>query len=216
MWPEDTRELLRWQRASGRHFPWRTCTDPYRIAITELMLVRTRASQVSRVWEKFFRTFPDPRTLAEAADSDVVRSLRGLGLTWRARKIKDLAKFLVEGGSASHAAPGSPGLGPYVSDAVRVAVHGRGRLPIDVTLARLLTRYYGLEVRGEPRRSASVHAAAARMGTRSRRFFHALLDVAALVCLPRSPDCPRCPIRSGCAYARGSALRLAKTSSSSP
>lgn len=216
MGPDDTRRLLRWQRKRGRAFPWRQSSDPYRVAITELMLVRTRADQVARIWEGFFRRFPDPQSLADAPDADVMEALRGLGLKWRARLIKDLGSAAARNGGMPLSTDGLPGMGPYVAGAMRMALRGRGRVPIDVTLARVIARYYGLRVNGEARRDARVLRAAAGLGIRSRRFFHALLDVAALICLPREPNCRQCPLRKHCAfYAVVSAATLAKTSSSS-
>lgn len=185
----------------NRDFPWRATRDPYRIAVTELMLVRTRAEQVGRLWEAFFSRYPDLDTLAAAPDADVAQALAPLGLIWRARLVLRFAR-------AAHSLPNwflrideLPGGGPYVASAAAIAVSGKGSLPVDVTIARVLARLHGIPEHRELRRARPVLCAAGTLGLITRRQFHAFLDLAALVCTPRSPRCESCPLAYSCHYA---------------
>jgi A/G-specific adenine glycosylase len=206
----DARALLVWHVRHGRRYPWRLTSDPYRLVVTELMLVRTRADQVAAVWPRFFDSFPSLSSLAAASDADIREILRPLGLQWRATRIIDFA-----GAAAGHVdwldrLPDLPGGGPYISAAAIVGVRKRGELPVDVTIARVIGRYWGLAASGEPRRSSDVLRAASSMGHRSLRFFHAWLDLAATVCRPRRPLCDYCPLLS-CSYrADDAATRLSE------
>ena len=123
---EDQRELLNWAKASGRHFPWRRVSDPFVLAVTELMLVRTRADQVAGAWDRFFARFKSLEDLAEADSTDAHELLRGLGLRWRAHRIIEFAESAIRhpGWWKSHVK--LPGLGPYVGSAVRIGIHGSG------------------------------------------------------------------------------------------
>src|ERR1700682_1579675 len=47
-------ELLRWGRDHGRHFPWRSWTDPYRLLVVEVLLRQTRAETVAGFLLGFF------------------------------------------------------------------------------------------------------------------------------------------------------------------
>jgi A/G-specific adenine glycosylase len=188
--------LLRWHRSRGRSFPWRSDTDPYRLVVTELMLVRTRADQVAALWPIFFGRYPNLESLADALPDEIRDALKPLGLTWRAEKVIAFGHAAAADARWTEDLDKVPGGGPYVTSSVRLSWRGRGFLPVDVTIARVIARYWGLRGPGERRRDPRVHMAAASLGPRSRRFFHAWLDLAALVCLPKEPRCQACPLRS--------------------
>ena len=212
------RALLRWHREAARPYPWRSSQDPYELLITELMLVRTRADQVARVWPAFFERFPTMESLSAANGEEVSTALRPLGLVWRSDRIVELARAASSVESWQSMIHELPGGGPYVTAAVTIGMRGRGRLPVDVTIARVITRYYDIAAGREPRRSPRVLKRASDLGGVSRGFFHAILDLAALVCLPTRPRCGHCPIRSGCATGSSQpdvAATASKTSSSS-
>ncbi len=197
---EDHTELLHWAEASGRDFPWRRISDPFVLAVTELMLVRTKAEQVSAVWDRFFARFKTLQDLAEADSTEAHELLRELGLRWRAHRIIQFAESAIRHPGWWNSHVNLPGLGPYVSCAMRIGIHGSGPVPVDVTIARVLSRYYSIQYRGEARRNRQVAEAARQLGIVSREFFNALLDHAALVCIERSPRCGKCPIEQGCSY----------------
>jgi A/G-specific adenine glycosylase len=192
-----------WHEAHRREFPWRDTMDPYRLAITELMLVRTRADQVAAIWSAFFADYPDIKSLAEGSPTRIEGKLEALGLRWRARLIRRFAVAAQASGDWQATIAVLPGVGPYVAAAVAIGVDGVGTLPVDVTIARLLARYFGIRARKEPRRDPQILSAAASVGPVDRQFFHAVLDLAAMVCKPRLPVCGGCPLRDTCAYDAG-------------
>ena len=199
---EDRDGLLEWGQRHSRNFPWREVSDPFVLAVTELMLVRTRAEQVAATWPRFFARFKSVQDLADAKPATVHELLGTLGLRWRADRIVRFARAAAGQPEWWKSDTKLPGVGPYVSRAVAIGMRDSGLVPVDVTIARVLSRYYGIRCRGEPRRSRSVMEAAERLGAVSRRFFHALLDHAALICVETSPRCVVCPIENGCRYAR--------------
>ena len=200
MRPEDRGGLIRWAQRHGRDFPWRHVSDPFVLAVTELMLVRTKADQVAATWPRFFTRFRSAQDLAEANSAAAHDLLRGLGLRWRADRIVGFARSAAIQPDWWQSGAKLPGVGPYVRRAVLMGVRGSGLIPVDVTIARVLSRYYGIRCTGEPRRTREVTEAAEGIGTVSRKFFHALLDHAALVCVETNPRCAACPIEYGCRY----------------
>lgn len=210
----DLPRLRQWSRANGRSFPWRRTRSKYKIAVTELMLIRTRASQVAEIWIAFFRQFPTPRSITTSDPAAVTDALRPLGLSWRADKVLALARAL--GGRRPWEAAISgqtPGLGPYVRASLRLTERGEGPLPIDVGIARLLGRYYGFTASKDSRRSSAVKIARALTGNVRRSDFHGILDVVSRYCHPRVPACRDCPLL-GCAYRRRDETSLNTESSS--
>jgi adenine-specific DNA glycosylase len=87
--------LLEWRRLNKRDFPRRRTTDPYKILITEMLLRKTTARQVSGIFDKIFAKFPDANTLAEARDEEIEAIIRPLGMEHkRVVLLKKLAKEL--------------------------------------------------------------------------------------------------------------------------
>lgn len=174
------------------------------------MLRRTRAEQVTPVYEAFIAAYP---TLTDAAaeDADVLRrKLQPLGLEWRA---ENTVTFVRE----AHARYGEalpvdaasirelPGAGDYVSAAVACFSGGRPEPLIDTNVVRVLGRVFGLRTDGEARRRREMRqlAADAVDPANPSEYHYALLDFAALVCRPRKPLCQDCPLRASvpCLYA---------------
>jgi A/G-specific adenine glycosylase len=204
--PETLAALTTWGSRNFRTFPWRGPVSAYQAVISEMMLIRTRADQAVDVWSTFIHKYPDEWTLSEATEADLARTLGSLGLEWRSRMIGAFGKAAVKDNKWSRAILDMPGCGPYVTAAAMIATKGRGVLPIDVTIARVLTRFWGLILKGEPRRDAQLHARVRALGDVDRRFFYAVLDLAALVCTPKTPRCSACPLVTECAWA-GAHLR---------
>ena len=74
-WVAAVRErALAWYGEAGRDLPWRASRDPYRILVSEMMLVQTTVAAVVPFFERFTRRFPDVRTLAAANEADVVKA----------------------------------------------------------------------------------------------------------------------------------------------
>lgn len=211
----DEGALAAWSESRQRGFPWRKSKDPYRLAVTELMLVRTKAPQVEEVWEDFFERYPDAASLARASEEEVQGALASLGLRWRTRKIRQVAKELAQ--KYPEGVPSEvknlerlDSLGPYSSRALRISMKGHGDLPVDWGVARILSRLKGIEVEGEIRRARPVLAAARALSPCSKEVFWSLIDLARDICLPRRPRCWDCPLQSGCRWAATHAKESAR------
>ncbi|MHA2065777.1 MAG: A/G-specific adenine glycosylase, partial [Candidatus Thorarchaeota archaeon] len=58
--------IIDWYERNGREFAWRYITDPFRILIAEILLRRTTATAVSRVYGGFLKRFDSLDQLAKA------------------------------------------------------------------------------------------------------------------------------------------------------
>lgn len=201
--------LLDWSRTNARTFVWRHQHDPYAILIAEMMLHRTQARQVEPVYLRFLRHYPDPAALALAEDADVVETLAPLGLAWRAANFVPLARVLNEkyGGRIPQdrsALLALPGVGPYVADAVRIFAYDMAAALVDTNTVRVAGRFFGFPTHAESRRQRPVQEAIAALidPAHPREANLALLDLAALICLPKKPACAQCPVAAKCSYRR--------------
>ena len=166
--------LLCWFERSGRCFPWREPgRSAYEVTVAEILLQRTTAAQVARVYPAFLGRYPAWTSLARAAPAELEGALRPLGL-WRqkARALQRLAQSIEERGRRrcpAHAPELErlPGIGPYTASAVLAIVYGRAEPLLDVNMARLLGRFLGL-ARARRRSSCQALAARARAAPRER------------------------------------------------
>ncbi len=199
-------ELAHWFREEGRDLPWRRTHDPYAIMVSEFMLQQTQVATVLGYFEKWLARFPTFQALAAASEDDVLHAWQGLGYYSRARNLHRAARQVV----AEHdgvlptdlaAIAGLPGIGRYTAGAVASFAFDRATAAVDANIARVLARLIDLQVPIDSTRgSAEVWAAAAELlpDANGREHTSALMELGALVCLPRQPKCPSCPIRGRC------------------
>jgi A/G-specific adenine glycosylase len=89
-----------------------------------------------------------------------------------------------------------------MADAVLAFAYGKDVAVVDANVCRILERVFGLEARGEARRDPRFRRIVQEIVPkgRAKEFNWAMIDFAALICTPRSPGCPKCPVREMCRY----------------
>lgn len=202
------KRLIEWWFKNGRSYPWRQTSDPYKIAIAEIMLQRTRADQVHPVYSEFLKEFPTIFDLVRASEDEIGYFFKKLGLLWRAVLVRKMADFVVE--KCNGIFPTNrkdllkvPAIGEYISDAILSFAYGKPAVVIDSNVCRILIRVYGLEISGEARRNRTIRELANKMlpAKEKSRFLNlALIDFASLICRPKKPLCTQCLINSSCDY----------------
>ena len=197
--------LLKWYRRERRDLPFRKTHDPWAIWVSETILQQTTVAAGVPRWESFLSRFPTVSALAAAEERDVLAEWSGLGYYARARNLHRAARLVEErGGSIPRSVEelrALPGIGPYTAAAVASIAFGAQVPALDGNVARVLARLHAIP--GDPRTGASraaVAAAAAAFLNRRSPGDHnqALMELGALVCLPRSPRCEACPFARGC------------------
>ncbi len=198
--------LLAWYRENHRDLPWRRTRDPWAIWVSETMLQQTRVEAVIPYWERFLARFPDPGTLASADLDDVLGLWSGLGYYSRARNLKRAAEEVVArfGGRVPDDAAALqtlPGVGRYTAGAVASIAFDRPAAIVDGNVARVLARLVGIrDVIETPRARAQLwqEAAALAAGEAPGELNQALMELGALLCVPRAPRCSGCPLSAFC------------------
>lgn len=198
--------LLRWYDANRRDLPWRRTSDPYAIWISEAMLQQTRVDTVIPYWERFLERFPTVEDLAEAPLDDVYAVWTGLGYYSRARNLKAAAETVVSdfGGQLPDTAEDLQklkGIGRYTAGAVASIAFDREEPLVDGNVIRVFTRL--LAIREDSAEKQVVErlwavAAEAVRGPRPGDFNQALMELGAVLCSPRNPQCLLCPVRKHC------------------
>jgi len=198
--------LLAWFRRHRRPQPWRVRRTPYRVWIAELMLQQTRVDQVHDYFVRFMARFATLAALAAAEQQDVLKLWEGLGYYARARHLHRTAQWLVaQRGGRFPQTPAElralPGIGPYTAAAIGSLAFNLDVAALDGNVARVLSRVFACG--DDPRSTAGKRklqawADALLPRGRSAPFNEALMELGALCCTPRRPDCPKCPLRKVC------------------
>ena len=204
--------LSDWFNAAQRDLPWRRAdiiNDPYRITVSEVMLQQTTVAAVAPFFERFIARFPDVAALASADESEVLAQWAGLGYYARARNLQRAARAVMDehGGEFPRdfdAVLALPGVGRYTAGAVASIAFGARAPIVDANVARVLSRV--LPVEGDLKKSAAqtqLWGAAAQIvevkAVKPREINPALMELGALVCTPKNPKCPDCPVSEFCA-----------------
>ncbi|WP_029192340.1 A/G-specific adenine glycosylase [Paenibacillus harenae] len=200
-------ELLAWYRLIKRDLPWRINRDPYRVWVSEIMLQQTRVDTVIPYYNSFMSKFPSVQALAEAPETEVLKSWEGLGYYSRARNLQAGAKEVVEkyGGIVPDdkaSVAGLKGVGPYTTGAIMSIAFNRPEPAVDGNVMRVLSRYFCLEDDiAKPAARAGIEKLAASLIPEGAAgdFNQALMELGALVCTPKSPSCLPCPVMEHCA-----------------
>jgi A/G-specific adenine glycosylase len=200
------RILARWGAENRRSFPWRETDDPFRILVAEVLLQRSRGGTVAKVYERLFTRWPDAEHLGRARVDSIESVIRPLGLTSRARKLRDLARSVFELGAVPDSLQGLlelPAVGRYAAGATLAVAFNKHSVVVDGVTARVYRRYFGL-AENLPGVSDQELWALVRDVTPNRAakgWNWAVLDLAATICLPKVPRCSSCPLKSDCVWA---------------
>jgi A/G-specific adenine glycosylase len=200
------RQLLRWYNKNGRDLPWRQTRDRYAILVSEFMLQQTQVTTVLPYYKDWLRRFPNFAALARAPENDVLHAWQGLGYYARARNLHATAKRLVnqyrgrfprEIGDMRKL----PGVGKYTAHAVAAFAFDQGVPIVEANVSRVLSRVFDLRIPADSTKGRNAlwnHATALVPKKSAARYNSALLDLGALICLPRNPKCKICPVKNLC------------------
>ena len=195
--------LLSWYDANRRELPWRGEKEPYRIWLSEIMLQQTQTETVRGYYSRFLERFPNVEALADAPEEAVLKLWEGLGYYSRARNLHAAAKVVAHapGGVFPKDAAGLrglPGIGPYAANAIASIAYGEPVPALDGNQARVLSRVLAWEP--ELRTPFDLLAPATELLSKARPgdYNQALMDLGAMICLPKAPKCDICPVSAHC------------------
>jgi A/G-specific adenine glycosylase len=212
------RGLTGWYRKNGRDLPWRQTRDPYAVLVSEFMLQQTTVAAVIPYYNEWLRRFPDFASLARAPENDVLHAWQGLGYYARARNLHAIAKTLQHrhaGRFPRDLAITSelPGVGRYTAHAVATFAFDQPVPIVETNTARVLARLFDFHSpidRAAGREELWKRARALVPKSCARIYNSALVDLGALICSPRQPNCRICPVKKFCRAKDPEALPIKK------
>ncbi len=212
-----SRAVLGWYAGGHRDLPWRRTRDPYRIWLSEVLLQQTRVDQGLPYYQRFIRQWPTVRALAAADEQEVLKAWQGLGYYRRARNLLAAARQVMNdhGGrfpDKAAALRSLKGVGDYTAAAIASISFGRPEAVVDGNVYRVLARVFGMDspIDTTVGRKAFAQLAAELLDPgHAGDHNQAVMELGAVVCLPRVPRCDRCPVAQRClAHRQGRIDRL--------
>lgn len=204
-------QLLDWYYQQGRDLPWRTDKDAYKIWVSEIMLQQTRVEAVKEYYRRWIERFPTPAALAAASEEEVLRYWQGLGYYSRVRNLlagvrEVCAEYDGQVPDQPDTIRSLPGVGDYTAGAIASIAYNRRAPAVDGNVLRIFSRLFYITediskqaVKREVQRLVLAHMPNHCPGD----FNQALMDLGAMVCIPRRPRCALCPLTNFCeAFAR--------------
>jgi A/G-specific adenine glycosylase len=200
--------LLEWFYRYGRQFPWRdNASTPYSKIIAEILLQRTHAEMVSKQFIPFLSRFGNWEELANAKDDEIADFLKPLGI-WKRKTIslKNLSLIMMERyeifPSTREELEKLPGVGQYIASSILLFIFNQPEALLDVNMARVLERYFGprqlADIRYDPYLQKLAKEVVNNPDPVSTNY--AILDLAALICTNRNPECIKCPLNKECLF----------------
>ncbi|HEY3561402.1 MAG TPA: A/G-specific adenine glycosylase [Kribbella sp.] len=202
--------VLTWYDANKRVLPWREPgVGAWAVMVSEFMLQQTPVNRVLPAYQRWLERWPRPVDLAAEAPGEAVRAWDRLGYPRRALRLHAAAQAIVDrhGGEVpdDHAALlALPGVGTYTAAAIASFAFGQRHAVVDTNVRRVLAR----SLTGVAQPAVSPTAADQRLAVSAlpadeptaARWAVASMELGALVCTARTPNCAACPIRSQCAW----------------
>lgn len=211
--------LLQWYDKIKRDLPWRKTRDPYQIWVSEMMLQQTQVQTMLPYFKAFLSRFPTVDRLDEASLEEVLTLWKGLGYYSRARYLWQgahvvMTRFNGQVPSELEELQCIPGIGPYTAAAIASIAFGKVTPVIDGNVKRVMARLLIWPEDINRQKSYSAFLKVLNQWISPQRpgdFNQAMMELGALVCTPKSPDCDRCPLRAFCkAYLNDTPLAFPK------
>lgn len=213
-------EVISWFRAHARPLPWREPTSPWGILVAEVMSQQTPVARVEPIWREWLHRWPTPADLAAAPTAEVLRAWQGLGYPRRALRLKECAgvlqeRYVGEVPRDYDQLVELPGVGDYTAAAVLTFAFADRVVLLDTNIRRVLVRaWLGYQFPHDVTEKTLRTLAAELLPPEPAAAWWnaALMELGALVCTARTPNCPACPLQDHCQWARAGYPASAKKS----
>jgi A/G-specific adenine glycosylase len=179
------RFVYSYHQTHGRQYlPWRHTTDPYHIAISEIMSQQTQIDRVIPKYVEFTQRFRSWAKLARATPAEVIMLWQGLGYNRRGLYLHRSAQHIVEkyGGilpSDTASLQMLPGWGPYTIAAVQAFAFNLPSIVIDTNVRTVFLYHFFPNQENVPEESLLQLAKVTLDEQNPRLWYSALLDYGA-------------------------------------
>ncbi|GAB4182267.1 MAG: A/G-specific adenine glycosylase [Calditrichia bacterium] len=198
--------LIEWFYLTKRDLPWRTIpANPYFTFVSEYMLQQTQVNTVIPYFNRFIKKYPTIHDLAKASEQEVLKEWEGLGYYSRARNIRKAAIIIEEKfdgviPEAYEELISLPGIGDYIASAILAFGFGKKVAVVDTNVKRVAARYFGIKNVIGSRATKEIKQKVQSMLPNENSYVvsEALMEIGAILCKVKDPDCKGCPLSQFC------------------
>ena len=215
-----TKKILNWYDLNKRLLPWRKnfsqSKKHYYTLVSEFMLQQTQVVTVIPYFNRFINKIPNLKKLSKIPDRELIKLWEGLGYYSRVRNLKKTAKIII---SKYHGEiPNNyedlislPGIGNYTANAILAIAFNKSYIPLDGNIERVLKRYLHLKKDNEIQKNNLIKKKSIfGISSRASDYAQALMELGAMICKPKNPECSKCPISKNCKSYKKKDFDLAK------
>ena len=215
-----TKKILNWYDLNKRTLPWRKNVSQskkhYYTLVSEFMLQQTQVVTVIPYFNRFINKIPNLKKLSKIQDRELIKLWEGLGYYSRVRNLKKTAKIII---SKYHGEiPNNyedlislPGIGNYTANAILAIAFNKSYIPLDGNIERVLKRYLYLKKDKEIQKDNVIEKKSIfGISSRASDYAQALMELGAMICKPKNPECSKCPISKNCKSYKKKDFGLAK------
>ena len=215
-----TKKILNWYDLNKRTLPWRKNVSQskkhYYTLVSEFMLQQTQVVTVIPYFNRFINKIPNLKKLSKMPDRELIKLWEGLGYYSRVRNLKKTAKIII---SKYHGEiPNNyedlislPGIGNYTANAILAIAFNKSCIPLDGNIERVLKRYLYLKKDKEIQKDNLIEKKSIfGISSRASDYAQALMELGAMICKPKNPECSKCPISKNCKSYKKKDFDLAK------
>ena len=204
-----SKKIIAWYQKHKRSLPWRTHRNAkdrdYKVLISEFMLQQTKVSTVIPYFNKFYKKFPNISSLAKARITSVLKQWEGLGYYRRARNLHLTSKILNKDFDSSLPADinqlkNLPGIGDYTASAIMAIAKNKSFIGIDGNAKRVLSRIFAIQQNKDFIKNIEKKIITMKVNKNCSELMQGIMEIGALLCRPKKPDCQKCPIQKYCKF----------------
>ena len=180
------------------------------------MLQQTQVVTVIPYFDRFINKIPNLKKLSTIQDNELIKLWEGLGYYSRVRNLKKTAKIIIS--KYRGKTPNNyedlislPGIGNYTANAILAIAFNKSYIPLDGNIERVLKRYLYLKKDKEIQKDNLIEKKSIfGISSRSSDYAQALMELGAMICKPKNPECSKCPISKNCKSFKKKDFDLAK------
>lgn len=201
-----SKSLSNWYQFSSRKLPWRNTQNPFHIWLSEIMLQQTRVDQATAYYHKFLENFQSITDLANADEQELLKLWQGLGYYSRARNLHHAAQQVRDNYNGKFPEDYKSirklkGVGDYTAAAIASFAFNLPHAVLDGNVFRVLARIHNDKTPIDTSAGKKLfqgYADALLSKDYPAEHNQAIMELGALICTPKNPDCPSCPVQEFC------------------